>query len=343
MAVTRAHISHSQGYGSKSLESSRHFLLALRLLRRDLSADSKPQDSSIVVAISLAIYANLNGSASESRIHLQGLKRILELRPGGLATICSHSPEVGNKIRRADVELSLLAGTPTLFGSRPLSLPQPPYVGPLDDQMSCVTLPHTLDGISPAIQFAMTEVLALCKSAGSAQLSAFQYQDLVISILQRLIHFAPLDGERPLHPLDDVCQVGLLAFMSTILNHTREKRPTCSTLLSDLLWTCLDRLDVTTTYDQINDCLSLHLWLVFIYAVSATDYEQCCDTGSSIARRIKVLTNLLTIETWEDVAAHLNVYPWVVAIHDEPSKKLWAVSRGQMSINVILGVDDCSC
>jgi hypothetical protein len=132
-------------------------------------------------------------------------------------------------------------------------------------------------------------------------------------------------GEWPLHPLDDVCQLGLLAFMSTVLNHTCERRSTCSTLLSDLLRTCLDRFDDEISYGRANKYLSLHLWLMFIYAVSAPEYEQCCDANLSVARRIQVLANALALETWEDVTAHLSVYPWVGAFHDKPSKKLWAV------------------
>jgi len=325
MAVTRARISRSQGYGGKSLESTRHFLLALGLLRRDLGANSKPQYSSIVVAVSLAIYANLNGSTSESRIHLEGLKRILELRPGGLAALCSSTPEVGNKIRRVDLELALSAGTPTLFGSQPLPMPKLPYIILLDDRSSCVALPYPLGETSPVINSAMTDVLALCKYAGSAQLSAFQYQDLVISILQRLIDYAPLSDERLLHPLDNVCQLGLLAFMSTILSHSREKRPACSILLSDLLRTCLDRFDDEIVYDGVNKYPSFHLWLMFIYAVSAPEYEQCCNKDSFVARRIQVLANALILETWENTAAHLSTYPWVAAFHDEPSKKLWDI------------------
>lgn len=325
MAVTRARITHSQDNGGKSSESTWHFLQALRLLRYDLGTNFSPQDSSIVVAISLAIYANLNGSTSESRIHVQGLKRILELRPGGLAALCSSAPEVGNKIRRIDVELALVVGTPTVFGSQALPLPGLLHVVPLDDRKLCDPLPTSLSETSPTIQFAVTDVTALCKYAGSAQLSAFEYQNLVISIFQRLIDFASLGGDRPSHPLDNICQLGLLAFMSTVLYHTRERRFTCSALLSDLLRTGLDRFDIDMSYDQVNTYDSLHLWLLFVYAVSAPEYEQYCNADSSVAQRIQALANKLTIETWEDIAAHLSVYPWVMAFHDEPSKKLWAV------------------
>lgn len=323
MAVTRARISQSQGYGGKSLESTWHLSLALRLLRLDLAANFKCQNSSIVVAIALAIYANLNGAISESRIHLQGIKHILELRPGGLMALCSSTPEVGNKIRRADLELALLAGTPTLFG--PLRSPLPtPRRALMNDRRSLATLPHPLIETSPAIHAAMADVLVLCDYAGSAQLSAFQYQDLVISIFQRLVDFAPLGGERPPHSLDEVCQLGLLAFMITLLKYTQE-RPSVYLLLTNLLGACLDTSDDEALYAPATKPPSLYLWVAFIYAVSSPEYDQFCDVGSSVSKRIQSLANVLILETWEDVAAELSVYPWVAVIHDEPGKRLWDV------------------
>lgn len=325
MAVTRARISKSKGQGGRSSESTRHFLLALRLLRRELSADYKSQDSIVVVVVSLAIYAIINGSTRESRIHLEGLKRILESRTGGLAALRLSAPEVHNKICRADLELALLAGTSTLFRSQPLPLPDPPYVIPVDVRRSCVALPHPLGEAGPVVHSVMMDVLAFCNYAGSAQLSAFQYQDLVISIQQRLVDYSPLLGERPSRTLDDICQLGLLAFMSTVLNHTRDGGPACSTLLSDLLRARLERFNDEVIDGRASTYPSFHLWLIFIYTVSTSEYEQGGDAHSSVARCMRVLANTLALGTWEGVAVHLRLYPWVAAIHDEPSKRLWAV------------------
>ncbi|KUJ10895.1 uncharacterized protein LY89DRAFT_595551 [Mollisia scopiformis] len=325
MAVTSARISHSQGYGGKSVASTQHFVMALHLLRRDLDTNSKLQNSSIVVAISLAMYSNINGSTGESRIHLQGLKRMLDLCPGGLTSVYSGTPEVGNKIRRADIELALLEGTPTLFSSQSISLPDPLHVVPLHDRRPYVTLPYPLDEISTVVRLAMTDVLALCDYAGRAQLSAFQYLDMVISIIQRLIDYAPLGSARPSRLLDDACQLGLLAFMSTVLNHTRGRRSACSPLLSDLLRKCLDRFDDEMACGRGHKYSSFYLWLTFIFVLSAPEFEQYYHPDSSFARRIRVLANTLALETLDDIIAHLSVYPWVAAFHDDQSKKLWDV------------------
>lgn len=342
MAVTGARISHFQGRGGKTLESTQHFLLALRLLQNDLGTNSKSksQYSSIVVVISLAIYANLNHSIGESRIHLQGLQNILTRHPGGLAALWSNSPEIGNKIRRVDLELALLAGTQTIFGCQHLMpLPKlsigdflcPGILGPAVDNIGSIVLPPPLSETNcrQVIYSAMRDVLLLCTYAGSAQLSTFQYGDRILSILQRLHDYSPLSHKRPSRQLDNISQLGLLAFMSTLLHHSRGSRSACSPLLSDLLRTCLaiDRpgAQMVIAYGRADQYHSLHLWLMFIYAVSGPDFEECCKTSSSVARLIRSLANILSLETWDDVAAQLNIYPWVAAFHDEPSKKLWAV------------------
>jgi hypothetical protein len=218
-----------------------------------------------------------------------------------------------------------LAGTPTIFGSQLLPQPELPYVVPVDDRRSCVTLPHPLEETDPVIRFAMTDALALCKYAGRAQLSAFQYQNLLVSIIQRLIDYAPLGGKRPPHPLNNACQLGLLAFMSTLLDHTRETGSIYSTLLSDLLWASIESFDDEMAYGRVKDYPSLHLWLVFIYAVSAPEQEQSWNANSSIVRRIRIRANELALATWEGIATHLRVYPWVDAFHSKQSRKLWDI------------------
>jgi hypothetical protein len=247
---------------------------------------------------------------------------MLELRPGGLAMLCQKAPEVGNKIRRTDLELALKKGTSTLFGCQQLTTPVLPYFVKPHEQKTCVALPNSLSEASLEVRSAMIDALALCSYAGSARLGAFQYQDLVISICQRLSDYAPLN-ERPSQPLDDVCQLGLLAFMSTFFSRPGEVHPICFTLLSDLFRSRLEILGNKLTYGQPDNDPSLSLWLLFIYAVSSPGYEECCQADSFVGKHIRALATTLILKTWEEVAAHLTAYPWVAAFHDEPSKKFW--------------------
>ncbi|KAJ4248122.1 hypothetical protein NW762_012892 [Fusarium torreyae] len=129
--MTEAYISRRRGEVDMPLKSLRHFAESLRLIRLELSSNDGPPESSLGAIISLAIHATLIGNLDESRIHLNALKHIIENRASGLNGLCADAPEVGNKVRRTDLDLALMAGTPTLFGSHSVS-PAIPYVVPLN-------------------------------------------------------------------------------------------------------------------------------------------------------------------------------------------------------------------
>lgn len=313
------------GRRDEPLDSTRHLLQAMRLLRRDLDAVSKTQETSVItVVISLAIRANLADVAAESRTHLHALKRIVELRPGGLVALCAAVPELGNKIRRTDTELALRAGTPTIFGSRYLPLPAPLYSVSLGDRSQSVALPFPLQEVCIELQPAIRDIFMLCSYAGHSQLGTVQYQDLVISIIQRLVDYAPLDGARPLHPLDDICQLGFLSFMTSVLHREPRKRSAYSGFLSGLFRTRLGNLYSSTVLNSASNHPELNFWLNFIYAMSASsDSEPRRLVNLPTADRIRVLGEALAIRTWEAAVAHLRVYPWVEAFHNDMSRNIW--------------------
>lgn len=321
--MTGAHISRQLGQPTVPPETTRHFVEAMRLLRRELSTNPQPLDSSVAVIISLAIHATLTGAVDETRVHLRGLDHIVRLRPGGLPALHKAAPEVVNKIRRADMHLALMAGTPTIFGAQASPLPATLHVVPLDRKRLNDPLPHPLGETSPVLRAAARDVLALCSYAGSSLLGAYQYQDLIISIFQRLVDYAPIVGPRPPRLLDDVCQLGLLAFMSTVVYRDGPKTTSCPALLSEALWTRIGRFNNDMVSSQERGNSSLCLWLNFVYAVSMSEDEECCNAGSSVARHIHALADTLTLRTWEDVTASLSVYPWISAFHDKLGRTLW--------------------
>ncbi|ERS97091.1 hypothetical protein HMPREF1624_06420 [Sporothrix schenckii ATCC 58251] len=313
------------GRRDEPLESTHHLLQAMRLLRRDLNAVSKTQETSVIaVVISLAIRANLADAVAESRTHLQALKRIVQLRPGGLVALCAAVPELGNKIRRTDAELALRSGMPTIFGSRHLSLPAPLYHVLLGDRWQSIALPFPLQDVCIELQPAIRDILMLCSYAGRSQLGTVQYQDLVISIVQRLVDYAPLDGARPPQPLDDICQLGFLSFMTTVVHREPRKRSAYFGLLSGLFRTRLGEFYSSTSSYTASNHPELHFWLHFIYAMSASDDSAPLRrVHLPTADRIRVLGEALAIRTWEVAVAHLRVYPWVDAFHDEMGRKIW--------------------
>ncbi|CAK7200598.1 hypothetical protein SEUCBS139899_003296 [Sporothrix eucalyptigena] len=328
LAVMGIHRYQLLGRQDEPLDSTQHLLQAMRLLRHDLDTVSKTQETSVIaVVISLAIRANLVDAAAESRTHLHALKRIVELRPGGLVALCSAVPELGNKIRRTDIELALRARTATIFGSRYLPLPAPLYSVPLDDRWPSVALPLPLQEVCIELQPAIRDIFMLCSYAGRSKLGTVQYQDLIISIIQRLVDYAPLDGARPPHPLDDICQLGFLSFMTTVLHREPRKRSAYSGFLSGLFRARLENFYSSKISNSASNHPELNFWLNFIYALSASsDSEPCCRVNLPTADRIRALGEALAIRTWDVAVAHLRVYPWVEAFHDDMSKNIWELA-----------------
>ncbi|PVI05998.1 hypothetical protein DM02DRAFT_667986 [Periconia macrospinosa] len=323
LGMTGVHLTRYLGHRDPSPESIRHFTEAMRLLRRELSSKSEPQDSSLAVIASLAIHADFTHSTNECRIHLQGLKHMIDLRPGGFPGLCLRIPEVGNKIRRVDLDLALMVGSSTLLGSQPSPLPPTVYVAPINSPGSQKALPFPLYRTSEAFQTIIRDTMTLCDYAGRAQLGAFQYQNILLSIFQRLVDFSPLNGPRPLLELDDICQLGFLAFINTLVNYQPQMRSICPPLLSEMLEARILVFSKNTAPIGAQHDPHLCLWLIFIYAISAPDFGTCCDEKSPIAQSIYALAVMLTLKEWEDVHVRLSEYPWISEFHDEMGRRLW--------------------
>jgi hypothetical protein len=317
-----AHVSLFRDHRDDTREALRHFSQALRLLRRDLSEATTPRIPSLLVVISLAMHANVTGSLGESRVHLDGLQRMLELRPGGLAALRVHRRELANKIRRADVELALLAGEQTCFGTQGEPAPVARSVAPAAFGTGRGNLPYPLEQMFAPLQDVVRDILALCRCAGRAQFDGYQYQDVIISIMQRLVDCAPLKAPRPPRPVDDVCQLGLVAFMMTIMYRNGRMRATYSALLAKLLRVRLGTYDEEPSV-RVDSYPSLRLWLVFFYAFSTLEGEQRHDERAFVAWHVRTRAAALGVTTWEDARAHLSRFPWIAAMHDSPGKNLW--------------------
>lgn len=144
-------------------------------------------------------------------------------------------------------------------------------------------------------------------------MEGLQYQDIMTSICQRLLDYAPLRGPRP-QVLDDVWHLGLLAFMTTFVYATGSLREIYSNLLHPML---RDRVA------SIADHPRLQVWLLFICGLTVHG-----DRWPLQQLREAVKENGL--RTWEDAKAFLQPYPWIGVVNDGPGKALWAEVAGQV-------------
>ncbi|WJG36112.1 uncharacterized protein FOBCDRAFT_189184 [Fusarium oxysporum Fo47] len=263
----------------ESIEATRHFSQALRLMNPRLSQPASAQkDSNIAIIISLAIHSNITQNLTASTMHLQGLENLLTFRPGGISDIRECNRALLHKICRTDIELAVAQGTRTRFGNAGLTAAA---AGPI----SARNPPYPLNQMSELLRQVTRELLALCRRPGKAKMSGLQYQDVLISMWQRLVDFAPLSGARPQDLMDDVWQLALLAFLVTVT------------------W--------SASYLK-----SVHL---FVYGLSLTNG----DCGTLVLDEIREASNLLEIRNWEEARAKVKPFPWIGIVHNVPGRALW--------------------
>ncbi|KAI1035790.1 hypothetical protein LB505_003843 [Fusarium chuoi] len=294
----------------ESIEATRHFSQALRLMNPRLSQPSAAQeDSNIAIIISLAIHSNITQNLNASVMHLQGLDNLLTFRPGGISDIRECNRPLLHKICRTDIELAVAQGTCTRFGNAGLTAAA---AGP----MSARNLAYPLNQMSGLLQQVARELLALCRRPGKAKMSGLQYQDVLISMWQRLVDFAPLGGTRPQDLMDDVWQLALLAFLVTVTWSASHLKSVHCKLLHKLL---RGHVESRVLLERGEEYRPLWFWVVFVYGLSLTNGN--CDT--LVLSEIRKISELLGITEWEEVKAKVKPFPWINIVHDVPGRALW--------------------
>ena len=291
----------------------------MRLLSSDLCSQVDMEESSIAVSISLAIHAKLQGRSAESRVHMAGLSRLLSLHPRGLKAILTQNPEMGNKIRRTDAEIALMTGLSTLLKYEPL-----PAVGHVlaQDVTDDLALPHPFMHASVVMQCAMRDALSLCLHVNNGvQLEAGSYPDIVLTLFQRLIDYAPLAGKRQQHSIDHLCQLGLLAFMTTIMYSNDSKRSIYVPLLAGKLQDQVVSLDENFADGTAEQYSRLHLWLVLMYSFMTP--KTSLHENLVVREKVQLLAKALGMQSWEAANAHLVSFPWIDTVHQEAGRKVW--------------------
>ena len=302
--MTATYLSLFQKPETETLEATRHFSQTLRLINHDLGQPNV-KESTIAVVVTLIIHSNLIGDGNKSQIHLDGLERVLAVRPGGLPKLGQVNRSLMHKICRTDVDVAMLQGTATRFGS--LMAPTRGVIVTSLLKGSIRNLPSPLIQLCSPLRSITQDVLALCRQPGRSRMEPFHYQDILISISQRLLDFAPLKERRPPNMLDDVWHLGLLAFVTTIIYPTG----------------CLREVHCTHLHYRLRDCVdltmgypSIYIWLVFMCGLTVSEDE------TWPIEKLRESARYST-KKWEQVKASLQPFPWISVVHDSPGKAFW--------------------
>ncbi|KAM5362159.1 hypothetical protein ACJZ2D_012681 [Fusarium nematophilum] len=311
LAMVATYLNLFRKQDCETLEATRHFSQALRLISQKLSQPTPPQDSTIAIVVSLSIHSKLIRDLSNSHMHLEGLQRILALRQGGLAQLREQNSALLHKICRTDIDLALIQGTRTRYGA------VGGFTAAAAGPVAARALAYPLNQTCEALRQITREMLALCRRPGRAsKMPALRYQDVLISLWQRLLDFAPLDGTRPADPLDDVWQLGLLAFLATVTHSTGCLRDIHCGLLRRMLG---ERVESDVLLARGDEYRGLWFWVVFVYAMMFSEEE----SGKRPVGKIRDMAEEMGLVTWDDVRARMRPFPWVGVVHDGDGKKLW--------------------
>ena len=309
-----------------ALEAPRHFAQSIYLINRDLSSSTELKPSTIAVVTSLTIHANLTGALKESRVHLDGLTRMVNLFSGGLSGLRDNNSPLVQKICRTDIEVALREGTVTKFGSDPAMIRAAASASARlnANGRSGVRLDGPLIRPCATLQYIIKDILALCECArdGWQKLEPHEYQDAVITVFHRLIGFSPLRDSRPLPLLDDTWHIGLLAFMTTIFHAHVTHRALYSDILTHKLRShLLDEELAKDTQDQ-----RFRFWLFFVYNLCMPENFD----GRWLVPQVTMLIQQLKFTSWAQAKASLGNFPWIDLLHDPPSRKLWELAMPEM-------------
>lgn len=193
------------------------------------------------------------------------------------------------------------------------------------DRLSAASaIRHT--GLDPSLHEVLLDVInvaSLFNNIPTGQtLHINTFQEIIVSILSRLIRFRPLQSSKRESNVEAGYHIGLIIFMMTIFLQYDSRRileyDLVSLYLKDVLDSGLD--------EQERD---LTLWLMFIGGIWVSG-----DTdGSWFISKARRLLRRLSIKSWREVHNSVRKFPWIDALHDRLGFVVWnlAYREGQIS------------
>jgi hypothetical protein len=142
----------------------------------------------------------------------------------------------------------------------------------------------------------------------------FAFQDILISVLYRLLHLHPLSDPIPETPVDKLCCLGLLAFMSTTIFQPGRQELLPYELLAEKLRQALMESSASALVHK-----TMLFWILYVGGISVFR-----DSNMTwLIPRIKATSSSLGIRDWPGAREKLCTYPWISVFHDGPAQELW--------------------
>lgn len=176
-----------------------------------------------------------------------------------------------------------------------------------------------INGMDIVLRGVLLDLTSVClfldRDRPCFNLDSLAYQDILISVVCRLLHRCPLtDDTLGNRDRTDAYQLGILALMTTLLfQHGRRQRISYA-LMAQRLRQATENLERQGLVGS-----TILLWLLFIGGVSVFH----AGDRDWILPQIRRCLLALNIDSWEQAQQKIRELPWFSAVHDKPGEALW--------------------
>ncbi|UKZ48221.1 hypothetical protein TrVGV298_002457 [Trichoderma virens] len=302
-----------------------HHSRALQLLRERLAAkdeELKISDPTILVVLALAGHAHMVNDSETAKKHIDGLRRIVDLR-GGLSTFSYH-PKLSIELLKCDLGIALSYGTKTVFFTEPSSesLMLYPDFKQFMTQHSHSAQNETYSNlehlnIDEELGKSWDALRRFCSVINSAsehkrRLPKEILLNTMAPIMYRLFNMAFESGS-----FNEVIRLVQLAFSSHAFLHWQGvKYP--HTYLPESYRNCLLRLKFPSESSPHILC-----WLLVMGAISI--FSPADDVW--LIPWIQVNLKLCEAESWNMLRHQLKQFLWIDILHDHLGKSIFDVAN----------------
>ncbi|KAH8888079.1 hypothetical protein GQ53DRAFT_872304 [Thozetella sp. PMI_491] len=301
--------------GDASTEALYHLSQTLALLNERLQSNEALSDSTLAIIVMLLIQEQIRKGRMEAEIHYTGLQKLVELR-GGLCTL-EENPTLLLKICKMGVAYSLEYGRPLLFFRDRMAEVRNVLVSRgFNFHRTPGYHPTQLNELDPRLRGVLTDVMSFSNLINSISLDKpldiISYHEMIVSICCRLVEFHPLQSLERLSNTDSAYHIGMTVFMMTIYLQFDNRRIANYELVS---------LHLRKALEHRTDGLDANflLWLTFVSSVWIMNGPD----RSWVIKRLRELAAQCSFNNWNEVRCSFTLFPWIDALHTEPSCTVW--------------------
>ncbi|KAL4793269.1 hypothetical protein BDV19DRAFT_380231 [Aspergillus venezuelensis] len=309
----------SKSLVSETAQAMHHIAGTYRIIQqRLLGGKEATSDMTIAILVAMSQYERLQGQYERGYVHVQGLRRMIELR-GGIRQFDRESAGVAQKVLRADLEYALQLGGTTLLGLEGIEFLRSSQRLQTDYKKSIPELETYLQrhlGYDLCKVFADTKGLAgLLNNADagySQKLGSIEFYNTILLLGHCLLQINPLYSSfkhdehitPSMSALEDPILARSLRYATERLSKSMKAGMGDRPKKSVLLWALL--IGVIAVFKPSDDD-----WLI-----------------KTTASTIKALE----LSTLDDIKQAIIGLPWVYALHDRTITMLCSTQRVYDSI-----------